>query len=67
MCRIYRDALKYILLWQGNLSFSIQKIVGPRRSGAQYGTALSSLGDINRDGYNGKQLIAAYFIISTNS
>jgi hypothetical protein len=56
--------MKHVLLCKGNLTFSTQTIMGPRVSGAQYGTALSSLGDINKDGYNGKLLIVVHFFLS---
>jgi hypothetical protein len=31
-------------------------IVGSRRNGARFGTAVANVGDLNWDGYEGKQL-----------
>jgi hypothetical protein len=36
-----------------NPPFVSLDILGPRQSGVQFGAAVASLGDINKDGYNG--------------
>jgi hypothetical protein len=42
-------------------------MVGSRQSGAQYGSAVSGLDDINKDGYNGEDFCCCLVFLSTGS
>ncbi|XP_013109885.2 integrin alpha-PS3 [Stomoxys calcitrans] len=49
---MFDDGAIYVFLNQGNLNFDRKIMVSPVRGKARFGTTLTSLGDINHDGFN---------------